>query len=93
MAPYIGLISSMSEREKVAVVQYIINLIPKKKDDNQQSDIQRESEISEQELNVLREKIKQLPCNSKTKRLLELRHDAAKYIDLSDEKTRYLLGL
>ncbi len=93
MAPYAGMISEMSEQEKFAVVRYIISLIATPKSGAKQVDFQREDDISDETIKNLSEKIKELPCSPKTQRLLELRRKAAEYVDLNDEKTRYLLGV
>ena len=93
MAPYIDVITEMSEPEKIAVARYIISLITVSGNNAKQNDFQRENEISDDAIIELSEKIKKLPCTPKTQRLLELRRKAAEYIDLTDEKTKYLLGV
>ena len=93
MAPYVDVITAMTEPEKIAVARYLISLITVSENETQPSVFQRENEISDDVVKDLSEKIKQLPCTPKTQRLLELRHKAAEYIDLTDEKTKYLLGI
>ena len=93
MAPYARLISSMSEKDKVAVVNYITSLISQSQYVANLQGFKRENEITDADLKSLSEKIKQLPRSAKVERLLQLRHKAAECIDLDDDKTRYLLGL
>ena len=96
MAPYIDVIDSMSQREKLAVVAYLINTLqgdapgdprPVKKH------VKRKEEFSDEDRRLLEEKINSLKSSARIERLTELQHDAAAHIDIADERTRYMLGL
>ena len=96
MAPYVNVIDGMSQKEKLAVVAYLINALQSDATENGNTHrkmFKRESEFTEEDRNLLQEKIKSLKSSPSIIRLSALQHDASNYIDTSDERTRYMLGL
>jgi len=42
---------------------------------------------------IIREKYKNLKRSPRVEKLMQLREEAAKYVDLTDERTKHILGL
>lgn len=96
MAPYISVIDGMSQKDKLAVAAYLINAIQSgaiEKDTGDRKHYKRESEFTEEDRHFLQEKMKSLLPSSRLTRLSVLQQEAANYIDTTDERTRYMLGL
>lgn len=96
MAPYVGVIDGMSQKDKLAVVAYLINALQggvTENDNGHKKRYKRESEFTEEDRNFLHEKIKSLKTSPSISRLSTLQHEAASYIDTNDERTRYMIGL
>lgn len=85
MAPYIGLMEKMSNQDKVAVATFLVAMVPHVKV------VEEPSEKTNAEL--IREKYKNLKRSPRVERLMQLREEAAKCIDLTDERTKHILGL
>lgn len=96
MAPYVGVIDGMSQKDKLAVVAYLINTLQGGVTENgndHKKCFKRESEFTEEDRIFLHEKIKSLNTSPGISRLSALQHEAASYINTNDERTRYMLGL
>lgn len=86
MAPYMDLMEKMSNQDKMAVVSYLVAMMPNVKVVEEQSTQKSNAEI-------IREKYKNLKRSSRVEKLMRMREDAAKYVDLTDERTRHILGI
>ena len=85
MAPYVGLMEKMSNQDKVAVATFLLASVPNVKVVEEQP-VMTNSEI-------IREKYKNLKRSPRVEKLMLLREEAAKYVDLTDERTKHILGL
>ena len=85
MAPSVGLMEKMSNQDKVAVATFLLARVPNVKVVEEQP-VMTNSEI-------VREKYKNLKRSPRVERLMQLREEAAKYVDLNDERTKHILGL
>ncbi len=85
MAPYVGLMEKMSNQDKVAVATFLLARVPNVKVVEEQP-VMTNSEI-------IREKYKNLKRSPRVEKLMQLREEAAKYVDLNDERTKHILGL
>lgn len=85
MAPYVGLMEKMSNQDKVAVATFLLARVPNVKVVEEQP-VMTNSEI-------IREKYKNLKRSPRVEKLMHLREEAAKYVDLNDERTKHILGL
>ena len=81
MAPYIGLMEKMSNQGKVAVATFLVAMVPHVK------------VVEKTNAELIREKYKNLKRSPRVERLMQLREEAAKCIDLTDERTKHILGL
>lgn len=96
MAPYVTVMDSMSQKEKLSVVAYLMSTLQDSKTENAPSSrrpIKRQNEFTEADRAFLKKKIGALKTSPRLERLSELQQEAAAHIDTSDEKTRYMLGL
>ena len=85
MAPYVRLMESMNNQDKVAVATFLVAMVPHVKV------VEEPSEKTNAE--IIREKYKSLKHSPRVERLMRLREEAVKYIDLTDERTKHILGL
>ena len=85
MAPYVGLMEKMSNQDKVAVAAFLVATVPNVKVVEEQP-VKTNAEI-------IREKYKSLRRSKRVEKLMQLREEAAKYVDLTDERTKHILGL
>ena len=85
MAPYVGRMEKMSNQDKVAVAMFLVDMVPHVKV------IEEQPEKTNAE--IIREKYKDLKRSPRVERLMQLREEAAKYVDLTDERTKHILGL
>ncbi len=85
MAPYVGLMEKMSNQDKIAVATYLVATVPNVKV------VEEIPEKSNSE--VIHEKYKNLRRSPRVERLMQLREEASRYIDLTDERTKHILGL
>lgn len=86
MAPYAMLMQKMSDQDKVAVATFLVATVPHVK-------IVEEQQPAKTNAEIIREKYKGLKRSERVERLMQLRDEAAKYIDLTDERTKHILGL
>ena len=90
MAPYIDLLNNMGREEKIALVLFLVDSLPGvhvvetevKEDASQEKDDA-----------FLAEKLNGMTFSPRIERLFERRREAARTVDLNDERTRYILGL
>ena len=89
IAPYIGLLNNMGREEKIALVLFLVDSLPGvdvvetgKKDDTSKKDDA-----------FLAEKLRGMTFSPRIERLFEKRREAARMVDLNDERTRHILGL
>ena len=85
MAPYVGLMEQMSDQDKVAVASFLVAKVPYAKVVEEKPD--------KTNAELIREKYKTLRLSPRVERLMKLREEAAENIDLSDERTKHILGL
>ena len=85
MAPYVGLMEQMSNQDKVAVATFLVATVPNVK--------VVEEQPAKTNAEIIREKYKNLKHSQRVERLMQLREEAAKFVDLSDERTKHILGL
>ena len=85
MAPYVGLMEKMSNQDKVAVATFLVATVPHVKVVEEQPEMTN--------ADVIREKYKNLKRSARVERLMKLREEADKYVDLTDERTKHILGL
>ena len=86
MAPYIELMEKMSDQDKVAVATFLVAMVPHVKVVEEQADHKTNADI-------IREKYKSLKRSPRVKSLMRLREEAARFVDLDDERTRHILGV
>lgn len=86
MAPYIELMEKMSNQDKVAVASFLVAMVPNVK-------VVQESPVHLTNVEIIREKYKSLKRSPRVGKLMHMREEAAKYIDLDDERTKHMLGL
>lgn len=75
----------MSNQDKIAVATFLVATIPHVKV------VEEHSEKTNAEM--IREKYKNLKRSPRVEKLMQLREEAAKYVDLTDERTKHILGL
>jgi len=85
MAPYIELMENMSNQDKVAVASFLLAMVP------HANLVEKSSVKSNAE--YIREKYKNLKHSPRVEKLMQMRTNATKYIDLEDERTKHILGL
>ncbi len=89
IAPYIDLLNNMGREEKIALVLFLVDSLPgidvvetaEKEDESQKDDA------------FLAEKLSHMTFSPRIERLFEKRKEAARMVDLNDERTRHILGL
>jgi hypothetical protein len=52
-----------------------------------------EEQPSKTNADIIREKYKNLKRSPRVEKLMRMREDAAKYVNLTDERTKHILGL
>ena len=85
MAPYIELMEKMSNQEKLAVAMFLVDAIPHVK--------VIEEQPTKTNADIIRKKFENLKRSPRVEKLMRMREDAAKYVDLTDERTKHILGL
>ncbi len=85
MAPYIGLMETMSDQDKVAVATFLVSAIPHVKI--------VEEEPAKNSAEIIREKYKHLKRSPRVEKLMQLREEASKVVDLNDQRTKHILGI
>lgn len=85
MAPYIGLMENMSNQDKVAVAAYLLAMVPNVK--------LVEEPPTKTNAELIREKYKNLKHSPRVEKLMQMRADAAQFVDLEDERTKHILGI
>ena len=89
MAPYIGVLNSMNDKEKIAVALFLVNSIPN-------VEIVRSKQkhpVSQEDEDFLAEKLAGMNFSPRIERLFQKRKEIASTIDTKDERTRHILGL
>ena len=89
MAPYMSILNSMNNNEKMAVALFLISSIP----DVEIIKAKRESTMTKDDEEFLTEKLAGMTFSPRIERLFEKRREIAHTIDLEDERTRHILGL
>ena len=85
MAPYVGLMEKMSNQDKLTVAMFLVAMVPHMK--------VVEEQPSKTNADIIREKYKNLKRSPRVEKLMRMREDAAKYVNLTDERTKHILGL
>ena len=75
----------MSNPDKVAVATFLIATVPNVK--------LVEEPPTKTNMELIREKYKNLKRSPRVEKLMQMRADAARYIDLEDERTKHILGI
>jgi len=89
MAPYLGILNSMDNNEKMAVALFLVSSIPNVKIVQEKA----EQPISQEDEEFLAEKLSAMSFSPRIERLFQKRMEIAKTIDTNDERTRHILGL
>ena len=89
MAPYLGILSSMDNNEKMAVALFLVSSIPNVKIVHEKA----EEPISLEDEDFLAEKLSAMSFSPRVERLFQKRREIAKTIDPNDELPRHILGL
>lgn len=91
IAPYLSLLESMSREDKQVLVTFLVDSLPGIKiiDTNTDGD----TEMSSEDEAFLQEKLNNMTFSPRIERLFEKRKEAAKKIDIEDERTRHILGI
>lgn len=91
IAPYLSLLESMSPEDKQVLVTFLVDSLPGIKiiDTNTDGD----TEMSSEDKAFLQEKLNEMTFSPRIERLFEKRREAAKTIDIEDERTRHILGI
>ena len=84
MAPYARLMEGMSDQDKVAVANFLIAMVP---------NVRLVEVPQKTNAEIIREKYRNLKRSARVEKMMRLREDAAKYVDLADERTKHILGL
>jgi len=85
MAPYVSLMEKMSNQDKVAVATFLVAMVPYAK--------VVEEQPPQSNAEIIREKYKNLKRSPRVEKLMQMREEAAKYVDLTDERTKHILGV
>lgn len=89
IAPYIGLLNNMGREEKIALVLFLVDSLP---GIDVVETAEKEDELQKDDA-FLAEKLSRMTFSPRIERLFEKRKEAARMIDLNDERTRHILGL
>lgn len=89
MAPYMSILNSMNNNKKMAVALFLISSIP----DVEIIKAKRESTMTKDDEEFLAEKLAGMTFSPRIERLFEKRKEIARTIDLTDERTRHILGV
>jgi hypothetical protein len=89
IAPYIGLLDSMSRNEKIAVAMFLVDSLPGVK----LVETTENEKMSSEDEAFLAQKLESMSFSPRVERLFEKRKEAAQMVDLDDERTRHILGL
>ena len=89
IAPYLNLLKNMERNEKIAVAMYLVESLP----GIEIVETDKEKEMSSDDETFLAQKLEGMTFSPRIEQLFEKRKEAAKMIDLGDERTRYILGL
>lgn len=85
MAPYVSLMEKMSNQDKVTVATFLVAMVPYAK--------VVEERPPQSNAEIIREKYKNLKRSPRVEKLMQMREEAAKYVDLTDERTKHILGV
>ena len=88
MAPYMGILNSMDNDEKMAVALFGVSSIP----DVKIIQAKQESSMTQEDDDFLAEKLAGMTFSPRIERLFKKRKEIARTIDLNDERTRHILG-
>ena len=86
MAPYLGILNSMDNNDKMTVALFLVNSIPNVK-------IVRTNTSQVEDDAFLAEKLSSMTFSPRIERLFKKRMEIADMIDTDDERTRHILGL
>ena len=89
MAPYMGILNSMNNNEKMAVALFLVSSIP----NVEIVQSKKEPTMSKEDEEFLAEKLADMSFSPRIEQLFEKRKEIAGTIDLNDERTRHILGL
>lgn len=89
MAPYQGLLKSMNRKEKMAVAMFLVDSLPGVETVESKEDV----EMSREDEAFLSQKMDEKTYSPRIERLFEKRREAARLVELDDERTRHILGL
>ena len=89
MAPYMGILNSMDNNEKMAVALFLVSSIP----DVEIIKAKQELPMTQEDEEFLAEKLAGMSFSPRIERLFEKRKEIANTIDLNDERTRHILGI
>ena len=85
IAPYIGLLNKMDREEKIALVLFLVDSLPG-------VDVV-ETEVRDKDDTFLAEKLGSMTFSPRIEQLFKKRREAARMVDMNDERTRHILGL
>ena len=88
-APYLNILNSMEREEKIALVLYLVDSLP----GVDVVDTEKEQKTSKDDDVFLAQKLKGMTFSPRIERLFKKRKEAAKMVDVNDERTRHILGL
>ena len=89
IAPYLGVVDNMKRSEKMALALYLVESLP----GIEIVDKDEEDRFSPEEEAFLAKKLSEMKFSPRVERLFEERQKVAETIDLSDERTRHILGI
>ncbi|MBQ8065082.1 MAG: hypothetical protein IJ200_05445 [Prevotella sp.] len=89
IAPYLDLLRDMNRNEKIAVALYLVDSLP----GIEIVDTTEAQTMSPEDEDFLAKKLEEMTFSPRIEQLFEKRKEAAKNIDLNDERTRHILGL
>ena len=88
VAPYLNLLNGMNRNEKIALASFLLDSLSGVKIVETIDD-----DISAEDEEFLAQKIGEMSFSPRIERLFAKRKEAAKMVDLEDERTRHILGL
>lgn len=89
MAPYVGILNSMDNREKMAVALFLVSSIPNVKI----VQAKKQPTMTQEDEDFLAEKLAGMSFSPRIERLFQKRKEIASSVELDDERTRHILGL
>lgn len=89
MAPYMGILNSMDNDEKMAVALFLVSSLP----NVEIVQSKKEPTMSKEDEDFLAEKLEGMSFSPRIERLFKKRKEIAQTIDLNDERTRHILGV